>query len=177
MNSRVRTYTRNLPHIQPEGAVFSIVYRLHSSLRYRKHPAAVGFELTSPDAAEILAQAFHYFDGDRYDLYAYCIMPDHIHLLLQPSASGCANKLYSLSSINHSLKSFTANCINGILERRGMKLWASESYDHFIRDDKELDEWLLYLAFNPVEAKLVQSPQEWPHLYLKSELYDRLLRY
>ena len=67
-----------------------------------------------------------------------------------------------LSGIMHSLKSYTANRINEVLQRSG-RLWQPESYDHWVRDEAELFRIAEYMALNPVHAKLVSEPHEWPH--------------
>jgi putative DNA methylase len=76
-----------------------------------------------------------------------------------------------LSEIMHSLKSYTANKINRFLQRAG-QLWQHESYDHWVRDEEELERIILYVAWNPVKANLVTKPYEW---YFSSA-HDRYLQ-
>src|SRR5437868_13312707 len=64
-----------------------------------------------------------------------------------------------LAEIMHSLKSYTANRANEILGRSG-QFWQHESYDHWVRDDEELERIVAYIAWNPVKANLVREPQE-----------------
>lgn len=80
-----------------------------------------------------------------------------------------------LSSIMHSLKSYTANRINEVLQRTA-RLWQPESYDHWVRDDGELRRIAEYMALNPVHANLVREAQDWPHgsTYLRKQQPDRL---
>ena len=60
----------------------------------------------------------------------------------------------------HSLKSYTAHEANKVL-RRTRAFWQSESYDHWVRDEEELERIVDYICANPVQAGLVQRPQDW----------------
>jgi putative DNA methylase len=71
----------------------------------------------------------------------------------------------------HSLKSYTAHKANDLLGRSG-PFWQHESYDHWVRDEKELEGVVKYIAWNPVEAGLVKQPHEW---YFSSA-HDRFLQ-
>ena len=64
-----------------------------------------------------------------------------------------------LTSIMHSLKSYTANKANRIIGRRG-RFWQHESYDHWVRDLEELERIINYICRNPVEAGLCRLPHE-----------------
>jgi carbamoylphosphate synthase large subunit/REP element-mobilizing transposase RayT len=98
-------------------------------------------------AAEIVAHALGFFDGQRYQLDAFVVMPNHVHVLVQPSTG------HSLSEILHSWKSFTANAVNHALNRDG-QVWMQESYDHIVRDWDELLKWRRYIGSNPKKARL-----------------------
>src|SRR3954453_10438214 len=97
--------------------------------------------------AEIVADALRFFDGERYHLDAFVVMPNHIHALVQPTGDK------SLSEILHSWKSFTANEINRVTSRRE-ELWMHESYARIVRDWEELLNWRRYIAGNPQKARL-----------------------
>jgi carbamoylphosphate synthase large subunit/REP element-mobilizing transposase RayT len=103
--------------------------------------------LRDPKAAEIVADALRFFDGQRYHLDTFVIMPNHVHALLQPMAD------HPLNEILHSWKSFTANAINRAANRDG-EVWMRESYDHIMRDWNELRAWRKYIAANPKKAQL-----------------------
>jgi putative DNA methylase len=105
-------------------------------------------------------------------------MPNHVHVLLQPigaealglgvtpqaevvsAGDEVEDSRSPLGSIMHSLKSYTANQANRILGRSGA-FWQQESYDHWVRDDDELERIVNYILANPVKAGLVKEPQEW----------------
>ena len=104
-------------------------------------------DLANPAIGEIVAQALRHFRGSRYHLYAWCIMPNHVHAVLEPIAP------HALASILHSWKSFTANQAHQILRRQGA-FWQREYYDHQIEDERTLWRLIEYVAQNPNKAGL-----------------------
>ena len=138
--------------------------------------------LRDPRIASMLRGNLFHHDGSKYHLHAYCIMPNHVHVLLTPSPQelskteapdsvGETNDTSSpLSNIMHSLKSYTANKANRILKRTGT-FWQPESYDHWVRDDDELERIVNYIRANPVTAGLVERHEDW----YWSSCHDRFL--
>ncbi|MEI7908513.1 MAG: dihydropteroate synthase, partial [Verrucomicrobiota bacterium] len=82
--------------------------------------------LQEPQIAEMISSTLKHFDGDRYDLLTWCVMPNHVHALIRPLGG------HSVSSILQSWKGFSAKEGNRILGRTG-GFWQHESYDHLIR--------------------------------------------
>ncbi len=111
--------------------------------------------LSDPRVAQLVADALRHFDGDRYTLHAWCVMPNHVHAVVRPSGA------YSLDVILHSWKSFTAHEGNRLLGRDG-EFWQPESYDHWIRDEADLTHCCRYTEDNPVKANLCAKTPEWP---------------
>ena len=141
--------------------------------------------------AHIVQDALLHFDGERYRLIAWCIMPNHVHTLIEtlpgpprtagvppavpppgtagvppaqpsPGTAGVppASSPYSLSSIVHSWKSFTAHEANKLLGRHG-DFWFREYHDRYIRGRRHFDACRDYIESNPVEAGLAGSPEAW----------------
>ncbi len=108
----------------------------------------------------------HYLDGRKYALIAYCIMPNHVHVVFEPLLEK-PEHYYSLGNIMQSLKGYTAWQANQILGRKGA-FWQDESYDHVVRDDQELQRIIEYTLQNPVKAGLVENAEDWKRSYLKS---------
>jgi REP element-mobilizing transposase RayT len=106
--------------------------------------------MKQPPVADLIEKALKHFDGERYRLLAWCVMPNHVHVVVKP-ASG-----QKLSAINHSWKSYTANKANRLLGRSGT-FWQPEPYDHLIRDDADLEHAIEYVLNNPIAAGL----QNW----------------
>jgi REP element-mobilizing transposase RayT len=104
--------------------------------------------------AEIIESALLHFDGERYVLHAWCVMPNHVHTLFTPTAE------FSMSKVVHSWKSFTAHECNNILGRTG-QFWAREPYDRYIRNNRHFNNALSYIENNPVKAGLCKKAEDW----------------
>jgi len=105
-------------------------------------------------APEII-DAFHFAQHQLrfYELYSFVIMPNHVHLLVQPKVQ--------LARITKSLKGYTARRANQILDRTGSPFWQYESFDHWVLNEPELQKIINYIEYNPVAAGLVGKPEEW----------------
>jgi len=90
-----------------------------------------------------------------YELSAWVVMPNHIHLLLLPRVE--------LPVITRWLKGSTAYHANRILSRTGQPFWRDESYDHWIRNELEFVQIVNYIEENPVSAGLVPNPELWTY--------------
>jgi REP element-mobilizing transposase RayT len=91
---------------------------------------------------------------DHYELAAYVVMSNHVHVLLLPKTSP--------SRLLQSLKGATAREANRILGRTGETFWQAESYDHWVRDEKERGRIVAYIENNPVKAGLVKLKEDYP---------------
>ncbi len=92
--------------------------------------------LTRDDIGGLVGNALRFFEGSRYDLHAWVVMPNHGHVMVTP------REKWTLSSILHSWKSYTGTEANRVLGRVGEPFWQRESYDHLVRDDKEFFSYL-----------------------------------
>ena len=104
--------------------------------------------------ARLVEHTLKYFHGSRYQLMAWCIMPNHVHVLIRMGD-------VSLSRIIHSWKSYTAREANKILNRCG-PFWAIDYFDRFIRGERHFNYVIRYILNNPVKAGLVKDPGDWP---------------
>ncbi len=121
--------------------------------------------LHHPQIAELVTASLHYRDGRVYDLDAFCIMPNHVHMVYTPLPKADGG-YHALSAIMHSLKRYTARQANQLLGREG-DFWQHESYDHVVRDRAEWRRIVLYVLNNPVKAGLVEHWDNWPWTYCK----------
>lgn len=117
-----------------------------------------------PEVASVISDAMHLRDATQYDLLAYCIMPNHVHMVFAVERNDI-----SLYRILQSLKRHTALQANRILNRSGV-FWQHESYDHVVRKGDELTRIIRYVLDNPVQAGLVDSWEKWPWTYYKHGL-------
>ncbi|HEY5909653.1 MAG TPA: transposase [Verrucomicrobiae bacterium] len=111
--------------------------------------------LRDPELARIVAEAIQFFQGQRYELHAWVVMPNHAHVVVWPMPG------FSLSQVLHSWKSFTSHKINERLPTKIVPFWQSESYEHLIRDDDDLHRCCHYTLMNPVNACLCTRPEDW----------------
>lgn len=103
--------------------------------------------MNRPEIAELVQSAVHHFDMERYTVFAWCVMPNHVHVVLQPGSG------HTLPAVLHSWKSYTSLRANRLLGRRG-PVWQSEYYDHLIRDRTDLMRQIAYVLRNPASVGL-----------------------
>ena len=122
--------------------------------------------LQQPKLAELVEDTLLRFDGDRYCLHAWAIMPTHVHTLLTVAEG------HGLPRVIHSWKSFTALVANRLLGRRGA-FWQREYFDRFIRNARHYEWALRYIEENPVAAGLCARVEEWPFGSARLRVSDR----
>jgi REP element-mobilizing transposase RayT len=168
-------YRRKLPHWQPDGAALFITWRLHGSLpahvaldrsvrsgqqfaridRQLAEGAAGPLWLRDSQVAETVVAALRFAQKelDLYELRAWVVMSNHVHMVVYPHAP--------LWKITKAVKGFTARQANQILGRTGQPFWQHESFDRWVRNQREMERTVRYVEANPVSAGLVKSPAEW----------------
>ena len=121
-------------------------------------------------AAQLTQDALLRFDGVRYSLLAWAIMPNHVHVLIQQIQG------WKLSRVVATWKSYTGRQLMPMmLAKPGMEgarhVWCREFKDRFIRDQRHLRTAVDYIHNNPVAAGLCAEPEAWPwssaHLYIE----------
>ena len=187
----------SLPGTQPDPEAVAAEKLTFHRRWFKKFEAALDGATTGPmwlqeeRVAAIVREALHHRDGSVYRLDAFCIMPNHVHVVFAPFLTealaqtlaekaiqkrrAALNQLlpadtddetceFVLSSIMESLKGWTARRCNQALGRSG-QFWQHESYDHVIRNQAEWERVVNYVINNPVKAGLVASGQDWPWSY------------
>ena len=124
-----------------------------------------GITLTEPGIAQIIQSTFNFYDNKLYDLHCYCIMPNHIHLLIKPLTDE-KGESYHLSDIIKRIKTYTAKMINQELKRTG-KVWEDDYFDRIIRNEQDYYNVINYYLKNPVKAGLVDYIKDWEYSYFK----------
>jgi len=104
--------------------------------------------------ARLVQDALKHFDGKRYRLIAWCVMPNHVHVLIETMDE-------PLAEIVQSWKSHTAHEANKLLGRKG-RFWMPEYFDRYIRDEKHFKATVEYILQNPAKAGLVGAAEKWP---------------
>ena len=114
--------------------------------------------LKHPELAEVMEYGFLLNDGIRYNLLAWCVMPNHVHILIEP--------LVALETITKSWKSYSGrwamahNLALG-LGISGKSLWQREVWDRYIRNEQHFRNITEYIHNNPVKAGLCKKPEDW----------------
>ena len=126
--------------------------------------------LAREDVTNIIIESLRYHDGKRYQLWAYCIMPNHVHVLIKPLKQG-NGLIYPPQHICYTWKKYSAYRINQVMQFKGA-LWQRGSYDHLVRDENEMLRVIDYIIMNPVKAKLVDNWVEWKGSYLNPMLEE-----
>ena len=150
---------RRLPHWELEHSTYFVTFTVQ---RARGRPFAIARTIPPaasrgpavPVAARLVEEAVFFGFGTRYDIDAYVVMPDHVHLLFTPYPR------WTLSKILHGLKSFSALEVNRALSRSG-PLWQDESFDHMIRGEADWIDKREYVHENPVTAGLTATAREY----------------
>ncbi|RYY51759.1 MAG: hypothetical protein EOO09_22805, partial [Chitinophagaceae bacterium] len=150
-------HRRNLPHFEKPWAVYHLIFKTRDHF------------VLSREARQITLDALTHFHKDRYELFAACVMPDHVHVLLQPrpkenDADG-KPVFWPLSDLMHSIKSFTSKEINQLENIKGRSIWQEETFDRFIRSDADLEEKFQYICENPWTDGLAKSDEQYPFIW------------
>ena len=104
---------------------------------------------------EIVDEALMHSDGERYDMYAYVIMPNHVHVLMTPLGDN------TVQSIMGTWKRYSSGRINALLRREGA-VWERECFDHLVRNADEFEAYIGYIADNPNGM-----PEHWYSLFVR----------
>jgi putative transposase len=126
-------------------------------------------DLQRPEIAKMVQDTLLHFDGDRYRLLAWAVMPNHVHTLFRTLPG------WSMARVVASWKSWTGKHIfewrqkngpqdNGLQHgsQESQRVWHREYWDRYIRDEKHFAAALSYIHQNPVKAGLVTRPEDWP---------------
>jgi putative transposase len=164
INWRSRGY---LPHFDAPGSqqhvVFSLADALEDGVVSSSDDALSAFDaaldrglgqciLREPQCALALQQALLHGDAERYRLLAWCVMPNHVHVVIEQGAD--------LPGTVRRWKTWSARAINAHLGRSG-RVWRREYFDRFARNEEQLAATIHYVENNPVAAGLVGSPELW----------------
>ena len=169
------TSVRRLPHLYPEDRWLFLTWSLHGAVRPYHFPpphkasagrafvwldhqldvARAGPMFLRQDAiANLVVESLHRgAELGHYELASFVVMANHVHVLALPKVPP--------SRFMKSLKGSTAREANRLLGRTGEPFWQRESYDHWVRDEREWGRIEFYIQNNPVKAGLVSRAEEY----------------
>jgi REP element-mobilizing transposase RayT len=169
------SYRGVLPHLSKPGGTYFVTFCLADVARGRAlergqlreeinsemaarqsdlDPSSGECILKDPGLAAIVEDALLHFQGERYALSAWCVMPNHVHAVVTPFVE------HALSEILQAWKSYSAHVINRRMKRTG-KVWQKESFDHLVRSSESFERFVIYTEQNPVAAGLVARAEDW----------------
>jgi len=147
---RMYDYRRMLPHHQKAGRALLVTFCKLTPTPF------------TADARGTILQHCLHDNGQRYQLHAAVVMPEHAHLLLTP-LSDEKGWPYGLPAILKLIKGASARRVNQLLGSNG-PVWQEESFDHVLRSQESLEEKLEYIRQNPVRRGLVKRPEAYRRL-------------
>src|SRR6266446_1287321 len=143
---------RRLPHFERPWAIYAVTIATNKD------------RCLSPNARTIVLESLRHFHNRRYEMFAACVMPDHVHLLIQPWPKDDDDKgntaFWPLSELLHSIKSFSAHELNEIENKSG-SVWEKERFDRYVRSDRDLKEKFHYILRNPWDSGVAKQNEDY----------------
>ena len=143
---------RLLPHFEKPWAIYAVTFTTKAR------------RILSAKSRTTVLNALRHFHNERYELFAACVMPDHVHFLFQPwvkeTGVNGESVFWPLSELLHSVKSFAAHEINR-LEHTSGSVWEKESFNRYVRSDRDLAEKFHYICRNPWTAGVVEEREDY----------------
>ena len=163
-HSELVAQSRHLPHLQTPEATYFVTFRCKEGIQL------------SEQARDAILSALTYWNGKRIDLDTAVVMPDHVHMIFrvfvnEPPDKNGQDACFTLSTILHSIKSYSAKHVNKIMNRTG-PLWQDESFDHIIRNEAGWNEKFEYVRQNAVKRELVTESDDYKWLWRRSDRQD-----
>jgi alanyl-tRNA synthetase/REP element-mobilizing transposase RayT len=158
VEQRAATYSRrNLPHFERRWAKYMITFSTHNR------------RALSLAERDIVLETILHDHGKTFHLFAACVMPDHVHILIEPWVKERDEReqpvFYTLAEILQTLKSVSAHRINKDANTKGQIVWEKESFDRMIRGDSDLEEKFLYICNNPRGENIVGPAENYRWLW------------
>jgi REP element-mobilizing transposase RayT len=156
-SEQIRYSKRRLPHFERPWAKYAVAFSTYER------------RLLVPEERDVVLRSLTYgHERLQYELYVACVMPDHVHLLIEPQAKDQTATgetiFWSLTEILHGIKSSTAHRINKLRRATG-PVWDRESFDRLIRSQSDLEEKFSYICANPWDSNVVDPTEDYPWLW------------
>lgn len=139
----LRIYRRHLPHWRLPSATYHVTWSL-----------GLDQNDLSPPERSLLVSTLKHFEPDRYELYAYCVMNDHVHSLVAPKPT------FELERIVGSWKSYSANRMQRHFGRKG-SVWLEEYFDRLVRNKVDYEMKVSYILDNPLKRWPGITSYQW----------------
>ena len=146
-----------MPRIEAEGGHYFISFALFNRTD----------RLTTKER-ETVYSIIRQGNGNRYELHAVAVMPDHVHMIVQAVVGDTP---VPLAKIMHHIKGLSAYRINRLRGRKG-PLWQRRSHNRLLITDYEYRQKMKYIYENPRKARLVKDPEDYPFLWYVGKIED-----
>src|SRR5437588_8359985 len=164
LTAEARYSHRRLPHFEKPWAIYAVTIGTKSR------------RCLSPKARTIVLDSLRHFHDKRYELFAVCVMPAHVHLLMQPWPKENDDEgnvvFWPLSELLQSIKSFSAHEINKLEGKRGA-VWEKERFERYVRSDRDLEEKFQYIVRNPWDSDVVGQNEDYPWIWTQEDEYRK----
>src|SRR3954452_3942903 len=151
---------RRVPHFEKAWTIYAVTIATKKD------------RCLSPKARTTVLNSLRHFHNKRYEMFAACVMPDHVHLLIQPWPKGGDDKantsFWRLSELVHSIKSFSAHEINEIENKNG-SIWEKERFDRYVPSDRDLQEKFHYILRNPWDSGVAKQNEDYPWVWTQDD--------
>jgi alanine--tRNA ligase len=157
-NQGAKYSKRRLPHFERPWGKYMVTF----ATRQKRQLA--------PAERDIVLESILFAHTHRqYQLFAACVMPDHVHLLFEPQIKERDKDgkpvFFSLGEILHGIKSTTAHRINEAANVTSVRVWEEESFDRLMRGDADLEEKFHYICRNPWDNGVVSLAENYRWLW------------
>ncbi len=163
-SAQARYSRRRLPHFEKPWGIYAVIIGTKSH------------RCLSPKARTIVLDALRHFHNKRYELFAACVMSDHVHLLMQPWPKKNDDEknvvFWPLSELLHFIKSFSSHEINKVEDKTGT-VWEKERFDRYVRSDRDLEEKFHYIMRNPWDAGVAKQNEDYPWVWTQEDEFRR----
>ncbi|MEP6822611.1 MAG: alanine--tRNA ligase-related protein, partial [Chthoniobacterales bacterium] len=150
-------HKRRLPHFERPWAKYAVAWSTHER------------RALAPAERDLVLQTILHDAGKKYELYAACVMPDHVHVLLEPQIEKDNEEgkpvFFALEGILQTLKSVASHRINKVGGKKGARVWENESFDRVIRSERDLEEKFHYICRSPWDSEVVKPDEDYRWLW------------
>ncbi len=172
-DASIESIKKNKPEAERQTLILNERKRFFANYEEWLHKSMDGAHyLQRPEVAAIVKEQLHRFDGEFYKLIAYSIMSNHVHVLFDTSIQvketddwDCPWEYKQLEYIMERVKGASARYANLALGRSGT-FWQRESFDHYVRNEREFYNIILYILNNPVKAGIVDNWFNFPNNFV-----------
>jgi alanyl-tRNA synthetase len=165
-SSETRYTKRNLPHFERPWGKYMVTFSTRA-----KRP------LSPAERDIVMGSILHGQRLRQYHVYAACVMPDHVHLLIEPQVESEDAQgrpvFHRLAKILHGIKSTTAHRINKEAGVSGEHVWEEETHDRLIRGEADLQEKFTYVCRNPWDSGVAARDEGYLWLWTQDDAVSR----